>query len=108
MRNFITNNATLFYEFAIGVNILGNLNASMQGLSVDFNKPNAQATLFFKLNKLPDAGKCYINNNNNNSNNTYELSSVLEIVCDEWTDKDGFVESYTFFGKNEKILSTIK
>jgi hypothetical protein len=62
-------------------------------------KTNSNATglasMLFVLNSLPSGGKCFYNLNKGMS-----LATLFEISCSDWTDSDGSIEKYEFYGKN--------
>jgi hypothetical protein len=86
-------NDLAYYDFAISSEYLSGLDESVETIVVSFIRQDGDTRLFFQLNRLPKDGKCSINRTNGTA-----LSTIFDIVCDEWTDKEGPVESYTFFG----------
>jgi len=52
------------------------------------------ASLNFKMNTLPSGGNCNISSDNGTS-----LSTVFYIMCQNWTDAEGPIKAYEFFGK---------
>ena len=51
-------------------------------------------SMIFLVNNLPTGGSCYVDKYNGTS-----LSTVFNIRCPNWTDLDGFIGKYEYFGK---------
>ena len=56
-------------------------------------------SMLFVLNSLPSGGKCFYNLNKGIS-----LATLFEISCSDWTDSDGLIEKYEFYGKNKSRI----
>ena len=55
-----------------------------------------------KINSLPKNGRCLINPDNGES-----LSTLFYIMCSNWIDTDGSVETYEFFGIKNDLFVTL-
>ena len=55
---------------------------------------SGSSSLIFKLNQLPQNGMCY----SDKYNGTEMLTNVL-ITCTNWTDTDGTIQNYEFYGE---------
>jgi hypothetical protein len=70
------------------------VDATITTISKSGGIAEGSSSIVLKVNKPPFEGICSIYP----LNGTY-LSTVFKIKCSNWTDSDGFVEKYEFYGK---------
>ena len=78
---FQSNSAVLFWK----IEFKATVNQALTGLS----------SLALKINQLPKDGSCYADK----LNGTSSLTSFF-LKCVYWSDPDGSVDKYEFYGKN--------
>ena len=54
---------------------------------------NGTSSLILKINQTPYNGTCFLSNSNGIAFQTY-----FKINCSDWTDSDGYITSYEFYG----------
>ena len=62
-------------------------------LSINNQFTTGNATLILKKNLLPTDGDCFVDKTNGAS-----LLTWFTIKCTNWTDPDGFISTYEYFG----------
>jgi hypothetical protein len=63
-------------------------------LVITVGEAKGSSSILFKINKLPNGGRCGISNYNGTS-----LSTYFDIICQSWIDPDGKIDTYEFFGR---------